>query len=70
MISCLKIFDHLNLQIHAWMQLSQIMCVLCVLIQPLMCPGRCEEIITGCVSPLNQAIVQLDASFRLMLCKQ
>jgi len=33
-----------------------------------MCPGRCAEIVTGCVSPLNQAIVQLDTSINLVLC--
>ena len=48
---------------------SNFLCPLCRN-QPLMCPGRCKEIITGCASPLNQAIVQLDASFRLILCKQ
>ena len=36
--------------------------------QPFMCPGRCAEIVTGCVSPLNQAIVQLDTSINLVLC--
>ena len=37
--------------------------------QPLMCPGRCTEIITGCVSPLNQVLVQADVSLKLTLCK-
>ena len=36
--------------------------------QPFMCPGRCAEIVTGCVSPLHQSIVQLDTSTRLILC--
>ena len=33
-----------------------------------MCPGRCTEIVTGCISPLHQAIVQLDISIKLILC--
>ena len=37
--------------------------------QPFMCPGRCAEVVTGCVSPLNQAIVQLDTSLKMILCK-
>ncbi|XP_065903018.1 uncharacterized protein [Dysidea avara] len=35
--------------------------------QPLMCPGRCVEIVAGCISPLNQAVSQLDTSLRLTL---
>lgn len=35
--------------------------------QPFMCPGRCTEIVTGCISPLHQAIVQLDISIKLIL---
>ena len=38
--------------------------------QPLMCPGRCAEVVAGCVSPLNQAVVQLDASLKMILCKK
>ena len=38
--------------------------------QPLMCPGRCAEVVTGCVSPLHQSIVQLDASLKMILCKK
>ena len=37
--------------------------------QPLMCPGRCAEVVTGCVSPLHQSTVQLDASLKMILCK-
>ena len=36
--------------------------------QPFMCPGRCSEIVTGCVSPLHQSVAQLDTSIRLILC--
>ena len=48
--------------------LTNYLCPLCRN-QPLMCPGRCAEVVAGCVSPLNQAIVQLDASLKMILCK-
>ncbi|XP_065903024.1 uncharacterized protein [Dysidea avara] len=44
---------------------SNFLCPMCVN-QPLMCPGRCSEIVIGCLSPLNQAVVQLDTSLRLI----
>jgi len=48
---------------------SNFLCPMCVN-QPLMCPGRCNEIVTGCLSPLNQVVAQLDASLRLIFCKE
>ena len=48
---------------------SNFLCPMCVN-QPLMCPGRCSEIVIGCLSPLNQAVVQLDTSLRLIFCKE
>ena len=48
---------------------KSMLCPFCV-DQPWMCPGRCSEIVVGCLSPLNQAVVQLDTSIRLILCKE
>lgn len=48
--------------------LMNYLCPLCQN-QPYMCPGRCSEIVTGCTSPLNQAIIQADVSLQLTLCK-
>jgi len=48
---------------------TNLLCPFCVN-QPWMCPGRCSEVVVGCISPLNQAVVQLDTSIRLVLCKQ
>jgi len=47
---------------------SNFLCPMCAN-QPPMCPGRCNEIVIGCLSPLNQAVEQLDASLRLISCK-
>ena len=48
--------------------LTNYLCPLCHN-QPLMCPERCNETVIGCVSPLNQAIIQLEVSLKLSLCK-